>query len=127
MLNIKQKSRAFFLHLYPILARLNWFKNLPNTISLPLPLTWLLRIGIPSFVFLTIIYVGIALGSLFSGPSSSNLIKLTPPPLPIISSTPVYTSPYNAIKEEMLKFNPALPDPLYPVLDFEISIDPLKP
>jgi len=125
MLTVKQKTKAFLTHLYPILTRLNYFKNLDHTFYLPPVLTWTLRIGLPSFIFLTVTYIGIALGSIFSGPLKQNPADITPPPLPSISSSPIYSSPYNAIKEEMLQFSPSLPEPLYPVLDFEISVDPL--
>jgi hypothetical protein len=127
MLTDKDKLKSYFVKIYPELDRLPNFQNLAHLqyIQMTEKYRIFLRIGIPTFVFFFVLIIGTWLGTFINSLGSSDQIKLDSLPgvAPITQES--YSSPYKEIKQQMIEFNPSLPDPLYPVLDYQISLEPI--
>lgn len=121
------KIKNLFLNLYPELARLRRFNQITATVipSLTPRLKKVMRWGIPIVTVLFVVLLGTAIGSWLLGLFFPE--KITPTPIEFVAPTaaPGYQSPYLLLKRAIEEFNPVLPDPLPPVFDDKISLEPL--
>jgi hypothetical protein len=121
------KIKAFLLHLYPELARFPIFAKLTTTIAFNLTpgVKKAMRYGLPVITVLIVTVAGLKIGSFLLGLFRPAII--TPTPIEFI--TPTATSTYQSIflplQRSVQDFNPALPDPLPPVFDEKISLEPI--
>lgn len=122
------KIKAFLLNLYPELARFPIFAEITHVIvpTLTPRAKKIVRWGLPIATSLLVLVLGIRVGSFLLGLYRPNVI--TPSPIEVI--TPTVTSTYQSIflplQRKVFDFNPQLPDPLPPVLDEKISLEPLS-
>jgi len=127
MLPDRDKIKSYLAHVYPELTKFVRFQNLAHTQYIQMTERYriFLRIGIPTIVFFFVLITGIWLGTLINNLRDQEQIQLDSPPgvAPIPKES--YVSPYHEIKQQMVEFNPSLPDPLYPLLDYEISLEPI--
>lgn len=127
MLTDKDKLKSYFVKIYPELNRFSKFQNLTHLQFLQMTERYriFLRIGIPTFVFFLVLIIGTWIGTLVNSLNVSEQIKLDPLPGVAPTTHENYSSPYKEIKQKMTEFNPSIPDPLYPVLDYQISLEPI--
>lgn len=123
----RDKIKSYIVKIYPELDKIPKFQNLAHLQYVQMTERYrvFLRIGIPTLVFFIVLIIGTWLGTLINSLGNSDQIKLESPPeiSPVIKKN--YSSPYKEIKQKMTEFNPSLPDPLYPVLDYQISLEPI--
>ncbi len=122
------KIKAFLLHLYPERGRFNPFKQIEAGL-LPLispKMRKILRVSLPIFTLVIIFGIGFPIGSLIL--NLVNQKKVSPPPIEVkvTPPAPTYQSEFLSIKRAIEEFNPSLPDPIPPVLDQKISLEPLE-
>lgn len=126
MPNIKVKT--FLLHLYPELSRFNPFKQIETELipRISPQMRKILRISLPIFALVVILGIGFPLGSFILG--LVNQKQVTPPPIEVNVPTaaPTYQSEFIPIKRAIEDFSTSLPDPIPPVLDQKISLEPLE-
>lgn len=122
------KIKAFLLHLYPELARFNPFKQIEAELlpRISPQMRKILRVSLPIFTLLIIFGIGFPIGSFIL--SLVNQKKIAPPPIEVKVPTaaPTYQSEFIPIKRAIEEFSPSLPDPIPPVLDQKISLEPLE-
>lgn len=119
--------KQFFAQIYPELMRFKRFADIRN---LPLPqidprLRTFLRYFLPFITVLIVIVIGLFVGSLIVPFFRPRLI--TPPEIVVTQPTPTstYQSPFIVTKTAISNFTPDFPDPVPPVFDQSISLDPL--
>lgn len=122
------KIKAFLLHLYPELGRFNPFKQIEVEILLRInpQMKKILRVGLPIFTLVIIFGIGLPIGSLIL--RLVNQKQIAPPSIEVKvpSAAPTYQSEFLPIKRAIEEFSPSLPDPIPPVLDQKISLEPLE-
>ena len=122
------KVKNFLINLYPELTRFQRFNQITATVipTLTPRLKKIMRWGLPLVTILFVLLLGTAIGSWLLGLFFPE--KITPTPIEFIAPTvtPSYQSPFLPLKRSIEEFNPALPDPLPPVFDDQISLEPLK-
>ena len=122
------KVKNFLLNLYPELARFQRFNQITATIipTLTPRLKKIIRWGIPIVTIPFVILLGTAIGSWLLGLFFPK--QVTPAPIEFVAptTTPGYQSLFLPLKRAIEEFNPALPDPLPPVFDDRISLEPLE-
>lgn len=128
MKTMPTKIKSFLLHLYPELAKIKPFQDLSLLIPFPKltpAITRTLRIALPIFVFLFVILSSLVLGQFVMSIVGTKKTTIAPVDLPTPTPTPSYQSQFTTIKRELENFNPAMPDPLYPIIDEKISLEKL--
>ena len=122
------KVKNFLLNLYPELARFRRFNQITAIVipTLTPRLKKVMRWGLPLVTVLFVILLGTVIGSWLLGLFFPK--QVTPLPIEFIAptTTPGYQSPFLPLKRSIEEFNPALPDPLPPVFDDRISLEPLS-
>lgn len=120
--------KNLLLNLYPELARFQRFNQITTTIipSLTPRLRKVMRWGIPIVTVIFVILLGTAIGSWLLGLFFPK--QVTPTPIEFVAPTTTlgYQSPFLPLKRAIEEFNPVLPDPLPPVFDDKISLEPLE-
>jgi len=121
------KIKNFLLNLYPELTRFERFNQMTATLipSLTPRLKKVMRWGIPIATVLFVLLMGTAIGSWLLGLFFPRQVTPSPIEFTAPTTTPGYQSPFLPLKRSIEEFNPALPDPLPPVLDDQISLEPL--
>ncbi|OGD71477.1 hypothetical protein A3D09_02585 [Candidatus Collierbacteria bacterium RIFCSPHIGHO2_02_FULL_49_10] len=121
------KVKAFLLHLYPELLRFPIFAKFSSTIVFNLTprVKKVMRWGLPIATVLLVPIIGLKIGVFLLGlfrPATT-----IPTPIEVTSPTPTstYQSTFLPLKRSVQDFNPALPDPLPPVFDEKISLEPI--
>ncbi len=121
------KVKAFLLNLYPELARFPRFAQISTTIvpALTPRVKKIMRWGLPIGTIVIVLVLGINIGMFLLGLYRPKVI--TPTPIEII--TPTVTSTYQSnflpLQRSVQDFNPQLPDPLPPVFDEKVSLEPI--
>ncbi len=84
----------------------------------------ILKIVIPILTILVVLYIGVSLGTSLNQRVKDN--GYTTPKIPTITPTPIikFYSAYEPLRQTIQDFNPSLPDPISPQLDYDITIDP---
>lgn len=123
----KDKLKSYLAHVYPELTRFTRFQNLAHAqyIQMTEKYRIFLRIGIPTIVFFLVLITGTWLGTWVNSLKEADQVGIDSPQGIVPITTQNYTSPYRQIRQQMLEFNPSLPDPLYPVLDYQVSLEPI--
>lgn len=120
--------KAFLLHLYPELSRFNPFKHIEAELlpRISPKMRKILRISLPIFTLVVILGIGLPLGSFIL--SLINQKQIAPPQIEVKVPTavPTYQSEFIPIKRAIEDFSSSLPDPIPPVLDQKISLEPLE-
>lgn len=122
------KFKNFLLNLYPELTRFERFNQMTATIipSLTPRLKKIMRWGLPVLTVIFVLLLGTAVGSWLLALFFPKLVAPSPVEFIAPTATPSYQSPFLPLKRAIEEFNPALPDPLPPVLDDHISLEPLE-
>lgn len=120
------KIKVFLLHLYPELARFPLFVQINTTITPTLKphIRQLLRWTLPPITILFVLTIGVQLGLWLYRLYTPK--RVLPQPLQVITPVPTitYESAFLPLKRSLEEFNPQLPDPLPPVFDEKISLEP---
>ncbi len=121
------KVKNFLLNLYPELTRFQRFNQITLMVipSLTPGLKKVMRWGLPLVTLIFVLLLGTAIGSWLMGLFFPKTI--TPVPIEFIAptTTPGYQSPFLSLKRAIEEFNSTLPDPIPPVFDDKISLEPL--
>jgi len=124
----RDKIKAFFLELYPELGKLKLFEELKDKL-VPILNPYLkkfLRYGIPLFTVFFVIVPGLLIGSRLSSFQKNKDIL---PPIPNLITPPMsqsFQSQFLSVKQSIETFSLNLPDPVPPVVDYKISLDPIE-
>lgn len=126
----RTKVKAFLLNLYPELTRFPLFAEIAHISHTLAPVydprvQKILRWGLPIATVLFVLSLGVTIGSFilpFFRPR-----QVAPAPIEFVPPTavPTYQSVYLPVKRSIEEFSPQLPDPLPPVFDEKISLEPL--
>jgi len=121
------KVKAFLLHLYPELARFPIFAMISTTIAFNLTprVKKIMRWGLPIVTVLVVLVLGVKIGTFLLGLFRPASITPTPIEVTTPSPTSTYQSTFLPLRRSVSDFNPALPDPLPPVFDEKISLEPI--
>lgn len=121
------KIKAFLLNLYPELARFPFFAQITTTIvpALTPRVKKVMRWGLPIGTILVVLILGIRIGGLLLGLFQPKVIAPNPFEVVIPTVTNSYQSPFLPLQRSVSDFNPQLPDPLPPVFDEKISLEPI--
>lgn len=120
------KIKAFLLDLYPELGRFRLFNQIQAALLPWKPqLKKFVRYALPAVILSVVLFVGVSIGAWLIGLFRPK--EILPVPFTVTAPTPTssYQSVYLSIKRSLLDFNAALPDPLPPVFDEKISLEPL--
>ncbi|MBI3954793.1 hypothetical protein HY333_01995 [Candidatus Collierbacteria bacterium] len=124
------KIKSFLYQLYPELSRLkavDLHAISPVKFNLTAAQHRLLRLGLPIFLLFIVLTLGTMLGGLFYFLFSNQQPPLlSSPQLTTPTPTQSYRSEFNPLKKALEDFNPQMPDPLPPVVDDAISLEPLE-
>ena len=121
------KIKSFLLSLYPELGRLKHFNQITAAI-VPIftpKIKRVVRWGLPIVTALIVLFLGITIGRFVLGFFIPR--DIIPAPVELITPAPTstYQSTFLPIKRSIEDFNPNLPDPLPPVFDDKISLEPI--
>lgn len=126
----RTKIKAFLLNLYPELVRFPLFAEIAHISHTLAPvygprLKRVLRWTLPIATTILVLSLGLTLGSWLLSLFTPR--EVTPRPIEVVAPTPTstYQSAFLPLKRSLEEFNPALPDPLLPVFDEKISLEPL--
>lgn len=121
------KIKAFLLNLYPELSRFPIFAQITTTIVPVLAprVKKVMRWGLPIGTILIVLIFGIRIGGLLLGLFVPKEIFPNPIEIVIPTATSTYQSVFLPLQRSVSDFNPQLPDPLPPVFDEKISLEPL--
>jgi len=122
------KIKAFLLHLYPELARFPLFKQITTTVipNLTPRVRTALRYGLPVVTVTLVLVVGVRIGTFLLSLFRPSAVLPTPVTVVTPSPTSTYQSTFLPLSRTVQDFNPQLPDPLPPVFDEKISLEPLS-
>lgn len=122
------KTKAVLIELYPGLARHPEFNKLNQTLFVTIDNRYktIIRIALPISILLVVIATGISIGQTLNRAMIQNPIILPAPPSITPIPTVEYHSPIETNLQNIENFNPALPDPIQPVLDYQMTLDPVK-
>lgn len=121
------KIKAFLLHLYPELARFPIFAAIGTTIAFNFTprVKKIMRWGLPVVTVFLVLITGLKIGTFLLG--LFRPATITPTPIEVVAPLPTstYQSTFLPLRRSVSDFNPALPDPLPPVFDEKISLEPI--
>ena len=122
------KLKTSLLELYPELGRLPSFGHLASSLSVKINPRYrrLIRILLPIAILLIILWTGINIGQVISQYITNPPLSLQSPPTITPTPTVTYYSSFEANKEAIENFNPTPPDPIQPVLDYDLTLEPSK-
>ncbi len=121
------KIKAFLLNLYPELARFPLFAQISTTIvpSLTPRLKKIMRWGLPTGTVLLVLILGTWIGMFVLGLYRPKEVTVNPIEVITPAVTGNYQSTFIPLQRSIQDFNPQLPDPLPPVFDEKISLEPI--
>lgn len=121
------KIKAFLLNLYPELSRFPVFAQITTTIvpALTPRAKKVMRWGLPISTIFLVLILGIRIGGVLLGFFVPK--EISPNPIEVVTPTAAitYQSIFLPLQRSVSDFNPQLPDPLPPVFDEKISLEPL--
>ena len=122
------KIKKPLLELYPELARLNAFSHLTAEITnlIDPRLKKPLRYGLPVCILLIVLWLGISIGTIIA--RGIGYSPFTPPEIDPVSPTPIneFVSHLRPLQKAIGDFNPTLPDPIPPSLDYNLTLEPVQ-
>lgn len=125
------KLKAYLLNLYPELGKFPLFAEIREISHTLAPVYGprvkkVLRYGLPIATILLVLSLGITLGSWLISLFTPKEVITTPIEFVSPSAVPTYQSQYLPLKRSIEEFSTQLPDPLPPVFDEKISLEPLS-
>lgn len=121
------KIKSFLLSLYPELSRLRHFDQISAAIipAFTPRIRRVVRWGLPIVTAPIVLFLGITIGRFVLGFFIPK--EIVPKPVELITPAPTstYQSTFLPLKRSIEDFNPNLPDPLPPVFDDKISLEPI--
>ncbi len=122
------KIKSFLLNLYPELSHLPIFSQISAAIipAFTPKVRRVVRWGLPVVTLLIVLLFGLTVGRFILGFFAPK--EFIPAPIEFVTPAPTstYQSTYLPLKRSVEEFNPSLPDPLPPVFDDKISLEPIK-
>lgn len=121
------KVKAFLLNLYPELSRVPLFAQITTTIvpTLTPKVKKIMRWGLPIGTIFFVLIFGLWIGAYLLGFFRPKVITPSPVDIIVPTLTSTYQSTFLPLDRAVMDFNPQLPDPLPPVLDEKISLEPI--
>lgn len=121
------KVKTLLLNLYPELSRFPIFAQITTTIipALTPRMKKVMRWGLPIGTIFLVLILGIRMGGVLLGFFVPKEISPTPVEVIIPTAASTYQSVFLPLQRSISDFNPQLPDPLPPVFDEKISLEPL--
>lgn len=122
------KTKAVLIELYPGLKKLPEFSRLDQAFSVTIDNRYksIIRVALPLSILLVVAITGISIGSTISRTLVQAPINLPTPPTITPTPTIDYTSPIETNLQNIQNFNPAMPDPIQPVFDYQMTLDQTK-
>lgn len=121
------KTKAFLLNLYPELSRFPIFAQITAMIVPVLTprVRKIMRWGLPIGTIFLVLILGLRIGGILLGFFVPKEISPNPIEVIIPTAANTYQSVFLPLQRSVSDFNPQLPDPLPPVFDEKISLEPL--
>lgn len=122
------KIKAFLLNLYPELSRFPVFAQITTTIvpALTPRVKKTMRWGLPIGTIFLVLILGIRIGGFLLGLFVPKEVFPNPVEVVVPTAASTYQSVFLPLQRSVSDFNSQLPDPLPPVFDEKISLEPLS-